>query len=88
MGCAYVDASVCSLMAVYFPDDCLFTRISEHPKPALSKLDQAKDYAYAYTYIHIYIYIYIYIYTQKQNPQGHLLILTPLDVLKALEDGS
>ena len=58
MGCAYVDASVCSLMAVYFPDDCLFTRISEHPKPALSKLDQAKDYAYAYTYIHIYIYIH------------------------------
>ena len=80
MGCAYVDASVCSLMGVYFHDDCLFTRISEHPKPALSKLDQGKDYAY--------IYIYIYLYAQKQNPQGRLLNLTPLDVLKALEDGS
>ena len=84
MGCAYVDASVCSLMGVYFHDDCLFTRISEHPKPALSKLDQGKDYAYIY----IYIYIYIYLYAQKQNPQGRLLNLTPLDVLKALEDGS
>ena len=82
MGCAYVDASVCSLMGVYFPHDCLFTRISEHPKPALSKLDQGKDYVY------VCIYIYIYIYAQKQNPQGCLLNLTPLDVLKALEDGS
>lgn len=86
MGCAYVDASVCSLMAVYFPDDCLFTGISEHPKPALSKLDQAKDYAYIYVCVHIHTHTYIY--NQKQNPQGHLLILTPLDVLKALEDGS
>lgn len=78
MGCAYVDGSVCSLMSVYFPDDCLFTRISEHPKPALSKLDQGKDYSY----------IYICVCVQKQTPQGHLLNLTPLDVLKALEDDS
>lgn len=48
MGCAYVDGSVCCLMSVYFPDDCLFTKISEHPKPALSKLDQGKDYSYIY----------------------------------------
>ena len=65
MGCAYVDASMCSLMGVYFPHDCLFTRISEHPKPALSKLGQGKDYVYVCKYIYIYIYIYIYMLKNK-----------------------